>query len=398
MADIGSSSQMEIKSYPETWESFGSNMDKFIDRKRNELANDNYDLILGFTRGGYIVALVLSTLLRDKIKEVYDIEEKPYKASVRSIPPGIATKRYRHPCFVMQDAASKEDMDDLHSDALEFDLRRFKRSIEEEYFTKIDKLNVLLVDDNLTGSTRLLTFSDEMDGWNFINVKTLCYVRHKVFKKPELDYYVSSFPEGFDFFVMPWHKEEKPKDMFVDTRNQKFAFKINKNINFNMERFQKRLRKLNPPYELLHEDTSENIFAFGRGETIIMVKIEEEDILFNHLYNKIYPPKKCLIQKEPGFQKTTGLGGALSICENNRELILHTNACFLCAFLNCNHDFVRSLILENEPVKELTISPLYILAPPNEVKLIELAGNWFKENYPLLKISSVTTDPKPGVE
>jgi hypoxanthine phosphoribosyltransferase len=88
MADIDSSSQMEIKSYPETWESFGSNMDKFIDRKRNELANDNYDLILGFTRGGYIVALVLSTLLRDKIKEVYDMKKNPIKRLSDPFPPG----------------------------------------------------------------------------------------------------------------------------------------------------------------------------------------------------------------------------------------------------------------------------------------------------------------------
>ena len=376
----------KIRPHLESWQSFGDNLDKFIDKNRDDLIKDSFDLILGFTRGGYIVALALSALLRDKIKEAYDIEEKPYKASVRSIPPDITTKRYRHPCFVMHDAASKEDMEDLRN-TLEYSLRKFKKTIIEEYFLRIDKINVLLVDDNLTGSTRLLTFAKLMRKWDFINVKTLCYVRHKAFEIPKFNYEISKFPQDFDYFVMPWHVEEDSKDLDIDRPVQKFAFRCKLNNTFDVNKFQKRLKMLIPSYQLECKFPHENLYVYARGETYIEMQIKEDEISIRYIYNKFYPPKRCLIQREPGFKKLIGMDKALSFCEDDNELILHTNACFLCAFLNCNRDFLESIIIENEPVNELYTSPIYDRAPDNQDKLKELVNKWFGKNFPHLNVT-----------
>ncbi|ODS35715.1 MAG: hypothetical protein A7315_05220 [Candidatus Altiarchaeales archaeon WOR_SM1_79] len=376
----------KIQPYLESWQSFGDNLNEFIEKHNDDLIKDSFDLILGFTRGGYIVALALSALLRDKFKEAYDIEEKPYKASVRAIPSGITTKRYRHPCFVMHDAASKEDMEDLRS-SLEYNLREFKKTIEEENFQKIDKVNVLLVDDNLTGSTRLLTFAKEMRKWDFLDVKTLCYVRHKAFEIPKFDYEISKFPQNYDYFVMPWHVEEKPKDLNIDRPVQRFAFKCKLNSTFDINKFQRRLRMLIPSYQHEFTYSNTNIYIFNRGETYVEMQLNEDEISFRYIYNKFYPPKRCLIQREPGFKKLIGMDKALSFCEDDSNLILHTNTCLVCAFLNCNRDFLESIIIENEPVNKLIISPIYEQTPDNQEQLIELINKWFGKSFPHINVT-----------
>ena len=375
--------------YPEKWDTLGKAIhDHIIEDRKEDYLRDSFDLILGFTKGGHIIALVISSLLRDNLKEVYDTKKAPHKASVRPIPPGITAKRYRHPCFVMQDAASEEDMYDLRNDLIR-DLDMFKKSID----SKSDKkLNILLVDDNITGSTRLTTFAKELNEIDCLMVKTLTYVRHNEFKVPELDYIIRDYPSDYDYFVMPWHTENEPTDITIDKPPQKIKFKLKRDKTFDISKLEVIIQELSPPYEKQDSVSDETYIVLKRGETFIEIKMSDEAVEFTAFYDKIYPPKVCLIDKKPGFQNNHNIK-YFTLCSDIEELILHTHSCFLCAFLNCNRKFICSLFKANS-VSKVTISPSYKWKNPEKYQdrielIINSASYWFINFFPELTIEKI---------
>ena len=92
----------------ETWEDFGLNLRSYIEANEKQLTRDSYDVILGFSRGGTILAFAFGCMLKDYLHEYSD----PPKASVRPIPRGLTCKR-DSPCFVMDHPASNNEIRDI---------------------------------------------------------------------------------------------------------------------------------------------------------------------------------------------------------------------------------------------------------------------------------------------
>jgi len=183
----------------EDWEPFGKQLKDFISNNRENLESESYDVILGFSRGGVILALSFACLLKDGNSKVYS---KLSKASVRPIPRGFVIKT-NDPCFIMNQAASKAEIDDITKN-LKQDLEDFAKDCNNG-----KPINVLIMDDNLTGATRvkfLEDFVDDMKPFPVANRKTLAYVRHKAFLKEEIPT-ILGFPEDAEIFVMPWHEK-----------------------------------------------------------------------------------------------------------------------------------------------------------------------------------------------
>jgi hypoxanthine phosphoribosyltransferase len=197
-----SSPKTDSKIHHETWKKFGKHLEKYIESHKMELDEESYDVILGFSRGGTILAYAFACLLKDSKSAKYS---NLTKASVRSIPGGMTYKK-SDPCFVMDLPASRQERDDI--------IKYLKRDLENFSIKHNDgkPINVLIMDDNLTGATRVKFLQNILNKMVPLVQKhnTLAYIRHKAFLEDEIPT-IRSFPRGKDIFVMPWHKPHEKK-------------------------------------------------------------------------------------------------------------------------------------------------------------------------------------------
>lgn len=313
----------DIDKHHETWDDFGSNLKSYIESNKDELIQDSYDVILGFSRGGSILAYTFACMLKDSLDEYSD----PHKASVRPIPKGFACKR-DNPCFIMDHPASHHEKKDILNE-LEKDLKEFARIHE------IKKLNILVMDDNLTGGTRVSFLEDELNKMkNCVNLtKTLAYVRHPAFLPMRT---ITKFPEGKDFFIMPWHKLHHKKDL--DLPNEeidlvKIRFSIKVNETFNLTDF---IVNLNNYYASRANFLINGASIFYLRES----KIQNDNFVeLNLIPNKFYPPKQCLKSENAELNgKVFGSEPSfLSLCSLCTSDTCRTmGVCLVCSILNCN--------------------------------------------------------------
>lgn len=312
---------IDVKPYEETWENFGATLKAFFDFNRTRLCDENFDLIMGFSRGGLILATVISCMISDLCLE----KGKRGLTPLRSIPGGIAKKSYRDSCFLMMAPVSNDELDDIEK--LKEDLISFKG-------TK-DSLKILLVDDNLTGSSRLYAIKkkieEEIEG---SVVKTLTYVRHHVFTRPKIDYVVREYPEGADYFVMPWHIVHHARILMPLDEIITVSLMVETTPQYNFSKTKskiiKYLKTKNPFLQFVDE---ENILGLIMGENRLWMKKMNNHVLIKQAHFKYYAPKKCL---EGGIREE---GEPLCKIEGRRD----AKHCFVCSFLNCCGDVITHI-------------------------------------------------------
>ncbi|HRW82424.1 MAG TPA: hypothetical protein P5049_03100 [Methanothrix sp.] len=325
-------SSRSLNTYLDTWKDFGRNLEAYIASHGTELENESYDLILTFSRGGAILAFAFACLLKDNSKS--SEYSKPYKASVRSIPRGITVK-IDDPCFVMDHPASRLEKEDILNN-LEDELRSFS----EEY-NEGKPLKVLIMDDNLTGATRVKFLENELDKLEnkglVIGYRTLAYVRHKAFLENEIPTIIS-FPKDKDNFVMPWHVPHPPRELNL------------KDSHTELERLIFRF-KLNCDYEMFIEKVKEKYgfdegFIFnGASNFYIIHHIPQETservidfVELSHFPNKLYPPKMCLNSNGSDEHNSSNF---LKLCSYLNDMTI--DVCTTCSCLNCNKYLIKNV-------------------------------------------------------
>lgn len=322
--------------YKETWENFGRNIETFLEKHGQELKG--IDLIAGFTRGGMLLATTLSTLLRDTFGDV--ARKNSGFASLRPIPSGITSKTYSHPCFVMDSPISPDEVADY---------RQFTRDIRcfKEKFCKNKKiLSVLLVDDNLTGATRLFAYKKALEKLRFVEVKTLAYTRLESFEYPTLDYMVREFPSHDTYFIMPYHKDHGTFELPA-LRVRPIYLVLKKPSNF--ESLQRELRKVEGRFDVTRHRKGRCIVV-GRGASVIHISKQENRIVLNFLYEKYYPPKRCLrlvnqITNLNTFEEVSShLWSLCGLGAQKADMV-----CFYCSSLNCNFEILKTVLLHCNP-------------------------------------------------
>ena len=262
----------------EEWRDFGENLKSYIESNKEELVKDSYDIILGFSRGGTILAYSFSCLLKDMIGEYSDI----HKACVRPIPKGFTCKK-NNPCFVMDHPTSLHEREDI-TKFLIIDLKKFSKE-------RKNPISVLIMDDNLTGATRVRFLEDELSKMSSSCVKSfkkLAYVRHNSFLPIST---IREFPEDYKVFVMPWHIPHSKKELDVQIEEingykMSIFFKVD-NL-FNLRHFKEEMQKFYPIKEILIVNGASNFCVKTK-------KIHDDNFveLIPHI-NMFYPPKQCL--------------------------------------------------------------------------------------------------------
>lgn len=342
----------------ETWEDFGKEMDDFLEKNKNRLINDDFDIMIGFLRGGGILATVLHCKLNDKI--LYYGKEK--KVLFRTIPKEISKKDYRAPCFVTGIAATEEELHDLDSLIKELNSLRYELLQER-------KINLLLVDDNLTGSTRLKYFVEKISSTSFVNVKTLAYTRHPEFFVPHLDYVIREFPKNKDYFVMPWHeKPSHPRTPQIEESVIPIWFEFGITPDFDLKEFFSKIVDLEFAERI---EMRESTIDFKRGESQFYIEKKDNKLKLISPKRKYYPPKNCLDEKIPAF-------GNLSLCKLGGEMN-QSNICRICSFLNCNRDLLNSLFVSEGFGDRIVFNPGSSNLGRNK-ELREIIARWIKEN------------------
>lgn len=283
-------------------------------------------MILGFTRGGFILAGILSAQLSDEFADKYS---SPTKAAMRSIPNGIHKKTYDRATFVMGKACDDLDSDDLEQ--LREELREFREK------NRLDRLSVLMVDDNLTGSTRMRYFVVNLNDLDFLDIDLLAYSRGVDFTIPPLDYIIRSEPIAPEkYLIMPWHKENPATQ--IPTRYSHASFRLNYTIHpgVTIEDLE-RLIIDNLPLDDRPSEISvrKDTLTFKRGETIVHIRLNKEKISLKFQGHLFYPPKDCLNKNPPAF-------GERSLCKLG-GLELSGQICRYCSALFCSRDILHVL-------------------------------------------------------
>lgn len=331
----------------ESWSHFGEHLKEFLLDNEKGLVEDDFDLIIGFSRGGVILSNILSCLIKDKCEHY---KENLHKLSLRNIPNGIYAKS-DDSCFLINKTATLAELDDIHK-YLENDLKIFY----SEYCEKEQKqLNILVVDDNLTGSTRIFGAKSVLKELDFVGtVKTLAYTRVIDFKVPKLDYQIREYPPKALFFIMPWHHVhiEPQHPIFLDKTaktNLVFTFECDCKINFN--KIINDIEQAVPYCQIdKHDDEDFDIkdcvnFRIGTSDLGLHNNKVQNTLDLYCLINKIYPPKACLNGNEI-FEN--------NLCKNEKS----TDLCTLCTTLNCNTDFFK-ILFNNGGFSKIKIEYLY---------------------------------------
>lgn len=322
----------------ETWDNFGKNLKNYIINNKEYLEKENFDIILGFSRGGVILAFAFACLLKDHSKKYSKLQ----KASVRPIPNGIVRK-INDPCFIMNQAASNIEIDDILNN-LESELKKFSKD-----YAANEKLNILLMDDNLSGATRVKYLEDILEDMKSSIVhehKTLAYVRHKLFSKEEIPTIID-FPEKADIFIMPWHD-------FHETRDLKFKNEENdltKLNNFKLILRFKKHESVKDIEKFFKDINKEKFYRFkcnfiinGASEFLTQIDNATGYLKLNYMPNKIYPPKRCLKPQNSDANGDDMAGIFYPLCQDaNPEPTGAT--CLACSIINCNRELFRRVLV-----------------------------------------------------
>ena len=337
----------------ETWLQFEKHIDIFFDVCGPAFCDDDFDVIIGFSRGGTILSNILSCLTKDKF-ECY--RKNQHKLSVRNIPNGIYVKS-KDPCFLINKTATSNELEDIHKH-LKNDLIRF----HSKYCNHDEKLNVLLVDDNLTGSTRLFEAKSFLESFKLCNVKTLAYTRVKNIKRPKLDYQIFKYPNDILFFTMPWHDiHVMPSHPIFNNDFEdigiEITFEFTKQKEIEFEMIIDEIENLFQNCKIVkHAEENElditDCVTIRRGNIDLSLYNNEMSnrLEMRFIISKNYPPKYCLeseafdingkiildLNREVVFE-----GG---LCKNISSEITWKNLCIYCATLNCNKDLFNCLV------------------------------------------------------
>jgi len=321
-----------MECYDETWAFFGDNVRKYIESYAEEFEKDSFDIILGYTRGGAILAFVISCILKDTI-EIYN---NPLKASVRTIPKGIVCKRV-DPCFVMNQPTSNYEKKDIIENLRE-DLENFSENKLNE------PLSILIVDDNLTGATRMKYLNKFLKSLLCVKSnKMLAYARHPEFTNPHIPTIIE-FPKDYMYFSMPWHKAHKKRDLILnevdnDTTKLRMRFKFSKDLD--MDKLL--VEELSEDYDVKKSYTFNDAktYRIENGASEFRVEKQKELIYIDYIMHMFYPPKQCLKASEELNDNHKAFGDK-SICSLGAR---KTKAsCSVCSILNCNIKFIDKLV------------------------------------------------------
>lgn len=349
-------------SYRETWTNFGKNLETYIKTHKEELEKDNFDVILGFSRGGTILAYAFACLLKDIIPQY----SKLAKASVRSIPKGITCKR-EDPCFVMDRPASTNESKDI-TITLQKDLEEFSKSKNGS-----EPISVLIMDDNLTGATRVNFLEEVLGKMSCIKLcKKLAYVRHPAFLPIPT---MTTYPEGKKYFTMPWHMPHEKKNLNVQSNKPdlvklKFHAKVSNEFNL-----QKLLDKLNDEYGI-----KKNLVINGASVFILnKKKIKDDNFLeINLMINYFYPPKSCLNSNH----SNNGAFDKLSLCSLGANKSM--GCCVVCSCMYCNLRLIQRLV-SLEKIQTISVKTGF---RKKEIDMnLKLAiKEWFKISMPTIEL------------
>jgi hypoxanthine phosphoribosyltransferase len=322
----------------ESWPHFGWNIENFLLLNKEKLIDNDFDLFIGFSRGGVILSNILSCIIKDKFEHY---KKDILKLSLRSIPNGIYSKSDEI-CFLINKTATEAELDDIH-EYLKKDLEKFYSEHFKE--KKQQKLNILVIDDNLTGSTRIFAAKHFLEQLNFVGiVKTLAYTRVKDFKVPKLDYQIRDYPENALFFIMPWHyvhiEHQHPILQNKDTATTLFfKFLAQDNIKFGeiVEEIEQTI-----PYNQVNKHDDEDFeikdcvnFRIGTSDLALYYNSLENIIEIHYYVIKIYPPKACL---------TNNSMFETPLCKDSSKEKITNDLCTLCTILNCNKQFFKILL------------------------------------------------------
>jgi len=324
--------------FPESWEDFGRILDNYIHSNITTLDQKSYDVILGFSRGGTILANAFACLLKDNGSKIYS---DPLKASVRPIPRGLTLKA-KDSCFIMNQAATYQEVSDIIEN-LERDLVDYKENIIRG-INKGVPINVLIMDDNLTGATRVSFLEDILEDMKsrgiVANHDTLAYVRHRNFLESEIPT-IRAFPKDpkIEMFSMPWHKpSHEKKDLHFQDENIdliKFKFKID--TNKTLDEFKKSIASIKH-FRIRREKFLVN------GSSEFLLEYDPRGVIgLNFLTNKYYPPKRCLESGKLQMADVDADPLYLPICSFYRGK-LTIGCCLMCSVLNCNEELFRESI------------------------------------------------------
>jgi len=235
---------------------------------------------------------------------------------------------------------------------------------------ELKKINVLLVDDNLTGSSRMDWMIEQISRLDFITLKTLAYTRHPSFITPSLSYIIRDYPKGTSFFVMPYHKVNNKVTLKNVDVSEMVTFSLRYKDKINLE-------ILKNDIECLRDFTKAGLVDRGeykhitikRGESAMNFAIGVNEIIFMYLPQKWYPPKKCLKGEHPIFKT--------SLCKYC-GVTLDANYCTLCSYLHCNFDIIQLLVQWEDGDRVMGV---YGRNPSTPKDLIHVAEEWLKDNF-----------------
>jgi hypothetical protein len=363
--------------HKESWETFGQTIEDYISKNKGDLEKSSIDIILGFSRGGTILAFAFACILKDMDSEVYS---KQFKASVRTIPGGASIK-LNDPCFIMNQAANAIEIEDI-TKKLEKDLGDF--SIK---YKNGDRLNVLIMDDNLTGATRVKYLEDKLKMMPVVGgLGTLAYVRHKAFQESEIKT-IQKFPSSAEIFVMPWHKPHSRRDLeFLNeeldlARLRHFNLKVLIKLNNRFSSWKDFENSINwDNYFRLLDIEGRKLLISGASMFNMMLQDDSEQIIMKFEKHLLYPPKKCLKPLNSDLDDN-GKMKFYNLCSDE---IKRTKAtCLMCSILNCNKELFARVLGQKERQGKIKLSLDSYDDRDNMLK--DVANNWinwFEKLYP----------------
>jgi len=355
--------------YHESWGKFGTNLKDYIKSNKEDLINDSYDVILGFSRGGTILAYSFTCLLQDLIDEYHD----KYKACIRPIPKGFTCKK-NNPCFVMDHPASDDERIDITT-FLENDLIKLSGP-------HTNKINVLIIDDNLTGATRVRFLEDELKKMNCVeSVKTLAYVKHISFSPIST---IIEFPKDRKIFVMPWHKPHSKKELDLeneDIEGYEMNIFIKVDNQFNRQHFIEEIEKY---YTLKGE--GKNYIINGASNFLFNEKKIGNDNFVDVMVSlhMFYPPKHCLKSEDSdNTNEDLDVSKFRPICSFGFDKTM--SSCVTCSHLNCNKKLIKRLL-------NATNSQTISFELKNNPELKSAVKEWFNNSLPEIKLMEFSND------
>ena len=363
---------MEPGLFKETWESFGKTLEEYINKKENEFRSDSFDVIIGFSRGGTILASIISCLLKDKFEEYF----VAHKASFRPIPKGLSCKR-DDPCFVMNLAGSTHEIQDINEN-LENELKKFAIRYNND-----EPISVLVVDDNLTGATRITYIGDKLKEMGIVKYyKLLAYNHHPDFKGSKIEI-IREFPLNADVFAMPWHTKHTKRDLVLK-KDDNDKTKLNFYIKFSNELKWEELYEHFKTYDgyKVIKNPEANIFSIKNGASQFNLTkgIKEKIIVLSYTRVMFYPPKKCIKPIDNSNNNNKDLDTKSSLCLLGATKT--KNVCLICSYLNCNTPLIKKILTFEKTQPELFIEELPLKGNVNK-SLKPATENWFKNLMPM---------------